>query len=322
MTNTLKGYLLGAIAAASYGTNPIFAIPLYQDGMDANSVLFFRYLVAIPIVAIMMLARGRSFRLQRKEALPTLIFGLLMGISSLSLFISYNYMGAGIASTLLFIYPILVAVIMALFFKERAGIITILCICIAVLGILLLYRTEDGGTLSTLGLILVFVSALSYAVYLVGINQSVLKDTPTLTLTLYVLIVGLLLFTGYSFANTGIRLPNHWYSWLNIFGVALFPTAISFLCTTAAIAHIGSTKTAILGALEPVAAVLLGIIILGETFTARMALGFLLIIIAVSVIITGNRVSQPLIRMRKLFPKKKTRPIIKPSAEDEKTVTL
>ncbi len=305
MTNTLKGYLLGIIAAASYGTNPIFAIPLYKDGMDANSVLFFRYLVAIPIVVIMMLARGRSFRLQRKEALPTLIFGLLMGISSLSLFISYNYMGAGIASTLLFIYPILVAIIMALFFKERAGIITILCICIAILGILLLYRTEDGGTLSTLGLILVFVSALSYAVYLVGINQSVLKDTPTLTLTLYVLIVGLLLFTGYSFANTGILLPNHWYNWLNIFGVALFPTAISFLCTTAATAHIGSTKTAILGALEPLTAVLLGIIILDEIFTTRMAIGFILIIVAVTVIMAGNNISQLVIRIRKLFPKKK-----------------
>ena len=113
MNAKIKGYTLGAIAAATYGMNPLFALPLYSDGMDADSVLFFRYLFAIPILGTMIKARGRSFRLNRGEILPLVVLGLLVAASSLTLFLSYNYMDAGIASTILFVYPIMVALIMS-----------------------------------------------------------------------------------------------------------------------------------------------------------------------------------------------------------------
>ena len=85
-----KGYILGAIAAATYGMNPLFALPLYKTGMDPESVLFFRYLFAIPLLGIMIKARGRNFKLKRKQILPLIIMGLLISISSLALFQSYN----------------------------------------------------------------------------------------------------------------------------------------------------------------------------------------------------------------------------------------
>ena len=114
-----KGYILGAVAAATYGMNPLFALPLYKAGMNPDSVLFFRYLFAIPVLGMMIVARGRSFKLKRKEVLPLIIMGLLVALSSLALFQSYNYMDVGIASTLLFVYPILVALIMWIAFKDR-----------------------------------------------------------------------------------------------------------------------------------------------------------------------------------------------------------
>ena len=119
MNTKTKGYILGIIAAAGYGMNPLFALPLYKAGMNPDSVLFFRYLFAIPVLGIMIKARGRNFKLQRKEVLPLVIMGLLVALSSLALFLSYNYMEAGIASTLLFVYPIMVALIMAFVFKEK-----------------------------------------------------------------------------------------------------------------------------------------------------------------------------------------------------------
>ncbi len=158
-----KGYLLGAIAAATYGMNPLFALPLYKSGMNPDSVLFFRYLFAIPLLGIMLKVRGRSFKLQRKEVFPLVIMGLLVALSSLTLFQSYNYMDAGIASTLLFVYPIMVALIMALVFKEKVAIQTVVCILLALGGIGLLYKSDDGTTLSLTGTMLVFTSALSYA---------------------------------------------------------------------------------------------------------------------------------------------------------------
>ena len=131
MNTKATGYILGAVAAATYGMNPLFALPLYKAGMDPDSVLFLRYLLAIPILGIMLKSRGRSFRLQRKEIFPLIIMGLLVAISSLTLFQSYNFMEAGIASTLLFVYPIMVALIMSVVFKEKLTLQTILHIGVA-----------------------------------------------------------------------------------------------------------------------------------------------------------------------------------------------
>lgn len=152
MNAKAKGYILGSIAAASYGMNPLFALPLYKAGMDPDSVLFFRYLFAIPLLGIMIKARGRTFKIQRKETFPLIIMGLLVALSSLTLFLSYNYMAAGIASTLLFIYPIMVALIMAMVFKEKLALQTIVCMLLALGGIGLLYKSEDGSTLSLIGI--------------------------------------------------------------------------------------------------------------------------------------------------------------------------
>ena len=75
-----KGYVLGVIAAATYGMNPLFALPLYEAGMNPDSVLFFRYLFAIPVLGAMIKLRGRDFKLKRKEILPLIIMGLLVAL--------------------------------------------------------------------------------------------------------------------------------------------------------------------------------------------------------------------------------------------------
>ena len=227
--------MLGAIAAATYGMNPLFALPLYKTGMNPDSVLFFRYLFAIPLLGIMLKARGRSFKLQRKEILPLIILGMFVALSSLTLFLSYNYMGAGIASTILFVYPIMVAVIMAMAYKEKLPVLTIVCMLLALAGIGLLYKTSDGGTLSLVGTLLVFASALSYAIYIVGVNHSTLKNIATLKVTFYVLLFGLSLFIVRLNTGSELTFPGEWYLWGNLVALAVFPTAISFLCTTSSI---------------------------------------------------------------------------------------
>lgn len=302
MNAKAKGYILGSIAAASYGMNPLFALPLYKAGMDPDSVLFFRYLFAIPLLGIMIKARGRTFKIQRKETFPLIIMGLLVALSSLTLFLSYNYMAAGIASTLLFIYPIMVALIMAMVFKEKLALQTIVCMLLALGGIGLLYKSEDGSTLSLIGTLLVFASSLSYAIYIVGINQTSLKNVATLKVTFYVLLFGLSLFVARLLYSGVLNTPDQWYLWGNLLALAVFPTAISFLCTTGAIQYIGSTPTAILGALEPVTAIFFGIAVFGESLTVRESIGLVMIIVAVTLVIAGGNITGQLVRFRKLFP--------------------
>lgn len=303
MNAKAKGYILGSIAAASYGMNPLFALPLYKAGMDPDSVLFFRYLFAIPLLGIMIKARGRSFKIQRKETFPLIIMGLLVALSSLTLFLSYNYMAAGIASTLLFVYPIMVALIMAMVFKEKLALQTIVCMLLALGGIGLLYKSEDGSTLSLIGTLLVFASSLSYAIYIVGINQTSLENVATLKVTFYVLLFGLSLFVARLLYSGVLNTPDQWYLWANLLALAVFPTAISFLCTTGAIQYIGSTPTAILGALEPVTAIFFGIAVFGESLTVRESFGLVMIIVAVTFVIAGGNITSQLVRFRKLFPR-------------------
>lgn len=309
MKNSIKGYALGVIAAASYGTNPLFAIPLYEAGLGPDSVLFLRYLVALPVLAAMILLRGRSFKVEPRQILTLVVLGVLVAVSSLTLFTSYNYMDVGIASTILFVYPIMVAVIMAAVYKEKAGWMTILCIALATVGIGLLMGNPGGGFVSLTGTLLVVISALTYAIYIVAVNKTSLSRVATLTVTFYVLLFGLGLFLArllYAGEPLFPALPD-WKLWGCVVGLAIFPTALSFGCTNGAIQSIGSTPTAILGAFEPVTAVIIGVFAFGEVLTPRIICGLLLIIIAVIFVIAGPGISAPLTHVRKMFPRLRRR---------------
>lgn len=299
----VKGYALGFIAAATYGLNPLFALPLINDGMDTSSILFFRYLLAIPIMAAMIIARGKSFKVTVRQSLLLLIFGLLVGISSVTLFESYRYMDAGIASTLLFVYPLMVAIIMSIFFHERLTPPTIFSLATALVGIGLLYKGEGGTTLSVTGTVLVMASSLSYAIYIVGINKSQLAKVPTLTVTFYVLLYGLLVFAADITLKGSLAIPTGIAQWSRIGALALLPTAVSFLCTTLAITYIGSTPTAILGAMEPLTAVVIGVTVFHEQPTIRDIFGLVLIICAVTLVITGGSIAPHLTAIKRLFPR-------------------
>lgn len=301
----LKGYFFGAVAAATYGTNPLFALPLYADGMNTDSVLFFRYLIALPIMAFMLYARGYNARMTRRDVLPMGLMGILMALSSLLLFESYNFMDAGIASTLLFVYPLMVAVIMAVFFREKLSAMTLGCIAVALAGIALLFKGADGATLSVTGTALVMLSSLSYSAYIVGVNRPGLREVPTLKIIFYVLAAGTLMFGCKIAATPGesLTMPSRWYMWGCVVALAVLPTVVSFLCTTLAIQHIGPTPTAILGALEPATAVFFGVTVFGEIMTMRDWAGLALIVTSVSLVVGGGHVTSTLVRFRRLFPR-------------------
>lgn len=287
-TRFFKGYFTGALAAACYGLNPLFTLPLYAEGMKADSVLFYRYSFALIMIGFIMKLKGCTFRLKWKEVPILAAMGILFSLSSLTLFESYNYMDAGIASTLLFIYPILTAVIMVIFFKERVSWITTTSILLAFAGIALLTRTSSGGMVSLVGCLLVFLSSLSYAIYIVGVNRSFLKTFPSLELTFYALLFGLLVYIVRLRGGVDLQIPTGYLQWGCAFGLALFPTIISLVLMAVSIHHIGSTHASILGALEPVTALFIGVLVFHEGFTSRIALGIVLVLFAVTLIAVGN----------------------------------
>lgn len=301
----IKGYVLAAAAAAAYGTNPAFAIPLYGDGMDANSVLFFRYALGVPLILAVILFRGQPLLLSRRQLVPVMILGILMAVSSLTLFESYNFINSGVASTLLFVYPIMVAVIMILFYGEKFRASTVICLALMGAGMVMLMKGGPGETISAAGVILVMLSALTYAVYIVMTNVSpAIRSLPTSTLLLYVLLWGTVLYGVLMAAGDGVTMPSHSVGWINLGALALIPTVVSLVCTTLAIKYIGSTPTAILGALEPVTAVVLSVAVLHQSLSVADIAGGVLILAAATMVVASNHVERALLRVRKLFPRK------------------
>lgn len=292
MENNTKGALCGIVAAMSYGTNPLFSLNLLNMGLDVESILFYRFAFAVVVLGTFISLRGKSLAIKRGTALQLFVAGVIFAMSSQTLYQSFLYMDAGIACTILFIYPILVAVIMAVFFHERASFLTYACIAVAVVGIALLYKGEGNATLSTTGMVLVAASSLCYAVYIVGVDHSVLRNVPSARMTFWVLVAGM--FTFFVFTGFGTRLhpiiPTA-SCIVNILGVALMPTVIPILFINVAIKKIGPTYSAILGALEPLTALTIGVAVFGEALTVRIAIGALLIFIAVTTI-----VSRPLLK--------------------------
>lgn len=290
MSARFNGYIFAALAAAFYGTNPIFAVPLYGTGMNPVSVLLFRYLLGIPPLAAIIIFRSERLLPRTREVLPVALLGVIMALSSLTLYEAYTRMNAGVASTLLFMYPILTSLLMSLFFHEKFRLMTGLCLLIMSTGLYLLMNPAQGAGIDMRGFALIFVSSLLYAVYLVMIKVSkVLPSIPAVQSLLYQLLSGGLVFLAAVAAGEGLILPETAFDWGNLAALALFPTVLSLLFTIEAIRRIGPTPTAIFGALEPITAVALSILLLGERLSLREFIGGALIVLATMLVVAGDR---------------------------------
>ncbi|MGM9803847.1 MAG: DMT family transporter [Muribaculaceae bacterium] len=316
MNSKLKGCIYGVVSAASYGLNPLGGLKLGEDGINTHSILFYRFTLAVLLLAGIIALRtlrskptentakrlqeaffingapsgmhGLQRMLHSRWALVA-VLGVLFAISALSLYSSYLFMDSGIASTLLFVYPIMVALIMSLCFKERINFFTVASLVLALSGIALLSKGGSASTINLAGFTLVMISSLAYAVYMVVLNKWQVS-IPTLKLNMYVMALSAVCIAATSFTRSDwhlMALPS-WHSVAYALMLAIVPTVISLVTMTKAIELIGSTPTAIMGALEPVTAVVVGIIVFNEAFTARIALGNLLIITAVMLIISSR----------------------------------
>ena len=232
-----KGVICGILAAVCYGTNPFGALPLYEEGVNTSSVLFYRFSMAVVMLGVMLLVAG----------------------------------------------------IMAVFFKERITFSTVTAILLALGGIGLLYQGDGETSLSTMGIILVILSALCYAIYIVVVNQSSIRMS-SLKLTFYVLFICMFVLLAYSFTSSDLhlQLPPSPRAWFYACWLGLVPTILSLVLMTIAVHEVGATPTAIMGALEPLTAVAIGVLVFGEALTVQLVIGIVLILSAVLLIVLGK----------------------------------
>jgi drug/metabolite transporter (DMT)-like permease len=289
--NALIGYPAGIITGITYGLNPLFGIPLMNNGAAVESILFFRYSIAVALLGLFLLLTKQSFKITSRQAVVLLVLGLLFTSSSIFLFQSYNYIASGLATTLIFLYPVLVAIIMV-FLRVVPSWPVWLAIVATFAGVLFMTQGSGGEAVNPIGVVLSLGSALAYAFFIVVINRNkAIADISNTLLTFYALMVGAFVFLAQILLSdtaitAGISTTG---DWLNLVGLAILPTIVSTATLAIATRNIGATKASVLGVFEPITAILVGTLVFGEPLTTNMVVGITIAIIAVTFMISVTK---------------------------------
>lgn len=288
----LVGTIAALLAAICYGFIPFFTLPIKQgepsDFMSDPSILFYRFGFAALVIGLVMLVRRQDFKVTRGELVTLIYLSFISDGSALFLIDGYNYMSSGVATTLHFMYPVVTALLMMTFYHEARRLSTILAIIMSVAGVGVLCWDPTGHT-SLQGIIIVLISAVCYALYLIRVNRSRAAHMDSLKLVFYILFIGALIFLAEALRQNSFQPISSSLQFGNLVALALICTIVTNVCLVVSVKRIGSTMTAVIGALEPLTAVVVGCLVFHEAFTWQVLTGILLIIPAVVIIIWTRR---------------------------------
>lgn len=287
----IKGIIFALVSSGTFGLIPLLSIPIMETGMGAPSILFYRFLFSTLMMGGICLLKKESFKISTQHLTTIFALSLLYAATALLLIFSYNYIPSGVATTIHFMYPILVSILMVIFFKERKSVILILAAILSLFGVILLCWT-GGEDVKPTGVLIASLTIVTYATYIVGINQTKAGRINAEILTFYILLFGALIFLIFGTTTTGLESIPNTESFVRIFLLALLCTVVSDLTLVYAIKLVGSTITSILGSMEPLVAVMVGIFYFSEKFTFSSFCGIALIVLSVIFVISKSAKEQ------------------------------
>lgn len=286
----ISGVAFAILSSATFGLIPLFSIPLLGRGIGSPTILCYRFMLAAAAMAVVMLATRRSFKLEFNKLGVVILLSLLYASTAILLIQSYEYIPSGIATTIHFLYPLAVTLTMSWFFGEKSSLTTYVAVVISLVGVALLaWGNHTEGDFHR-GVSLALLTVATYAAYIVGVMRSRASHVDAIALTFYVLIFGAVFFFIYAISTTGIEAVRGWSSWRDLLMLAVICTVLSDYALILAIKRIGSTFTSILGSMEPLTAVVVGVIYFGEHFDSSSVAGLILILASVILVIArANR---------------------------------
>lgn len=289
--SAIIGYPAGIITGVTYGLNPLFGMPLMQNGAAVESILFCRYGIAVLLLGMFLLLTKQSFRVSLRQAGVLLCLGGLYACSSICLFEAYKYIASGLATTLVFLFPVLVAIIMV-FLKVVPSWPVWLSIVATFVGVIIMTQGDSGETINPIGVVLSLGSAFAYALFIVIINRSAtISNISNSLLTFYALLTGAAIFLG-KIIYTDVSITTGIegiVAWGNLVGLAILPTIVSTASLAIATRNIGATKASVLGVFEPITAIVVGTLVFGEPLTPNIVIGILIAIVAVTFMIVVTK---------------------------------
>lgn len=291
---TINGIFYAAISSMSFGFSPLFSLALIAAGLSDFDILSYRWLLAGLVLMIYAFCKKKSLRLNSfDEAWKIILLSVLRALTSVTLLIGYVNISSGIASTINFMYPVIVTLCMVIFFGEKRSLIDYLAIAASIFGVYLLASGDsimvEGGN-TRLGLACSLISAFSFAAYYIVMKQVKADKIEVVKFTTWIMMLSAVYFIIGAFVCNGkLTVVTDAGSWLNILGLGLWSTMVSNITGVKGNRRIGPTMTSILGALQPLTAVILGVLFLNEHLYMRSLIGCTIILVAVTIIVLHQK---------------------------------
>ena len=285
--NSALGLLFATFGAIAFSGKAIIVKLAYRHGVDAVTLIMFRMLFALPIFALMAwwASRGKP-PLTRRDWMGILGLGFTgYYLASFLDFAGLSYISASLERLILYLNPTLVLLLGLVLYKRRITRPQVLGMLISYSGILLVFGHEIQlvGPHVALGALLVFLSAVSYAVYL-SFSGELVQRLGSLRLVGLATTVACLLCLGQFVIlrplSAALVAPE--VLWLSLLNATLC-TAVPVVLVMMAIERIGASVASQAGMIGPISTILMGVLILGEPFTAWVAAGSVLVIVGVFV---------------------------------------
>jgi len=283
--NRRIGLVLIIISATSFGVMPIFARLAYNAGAEPITVLFLRFTIAAVVMNLIMVL-GRTVYPRGLILLELILLGAICYVGeSLAYFLALKMTSAGLVALLLYIYPALVTALSAIFLKEHLTRVKIVALFLALSGTALTLRISGDGSL--LGILLGIAAAVDYAIYIL-LGSRILRRSGPMGSTTVIITSTAGVYAGIV-AIRGVTYPATSTGWIAIIAIALISTVLAFVTFFAGLKRIGPTSASTLSTFEPIVAVVLAAIVLGETISPIQILGGILILAAVVLLATSDK---------------------------------
>ncbi|MGG7097199.1 DMT family transporter [Clostridium sardiniense] len=275
-----KGILFAILASVAFGLMPIFAKFAYINGSNPNTVLFFRFAIASLVLLVYLLCKNVSIKVTKNQFLLLFITGLIgYTITTQTLFMSYNYLGVGLATTLHFIYPAFVCILEYIFFKKKMSRNKLLSLIFAGIGVYALIAFENN-TLSALGLFLALFSGIAYGINIIMLAMKQIKDIDNRVITMYITFGAAVGMFIYSLIDGSLITRVTMNLGVAYILIAVVSTILSMILLLKGIEMIGASSTSILGTFEPIVSIIMGILLFREELTFALIIGTILILIS------------------------------------------
>lgn len=288
------GIAFAILGVVLFSAKAVMVKLAYKYQVDSVTLLLFRMIFAFPFYVIIAFYNKPklSNNLKQKDYLWLIFFGFIgYYLASWFDFEGLRYLKAGLERIILFIYPTLVVLISLVFFKKKITKTQLLAILITYIGVFITFWQEVSLSAENiaLGAFLIFMSALTYASYLVGSGWLIPKFG-VITFTAYSMIVSTIcVIVHYCFVGNFdfFNYPKQVY-FLGI-AMAIFSTLIPSFLVSKAIQNLGANVFSIFGSLGPVSTITLAFFFLGETINYIQIIGMCIVIIGVSVVSLGKK---------------------------------